>query len=68
MPFGGEESEDTAYIKMYFKSTIKVKRTVLDYTWLSMLAEIGGYTGLLLGVSVVNVTALVNRFLLNLRS
>ena len=45
-----------AYMKLYVKSTVKMKKTVLDYTWVSMLAEIGGYTGLLLGISVVNVT------------
>jgi len=31
-----------------------------------MLAEIGGYTGLLLGVSVVNVTSYVERVLVAL--
>ena len=34
---------------------ISVKRSVLDYTWLSMVAEIGGYVGLLLGVSLVDL-------------
>lgn len=61
LPFGGEEDPDTSYIKMYIKSTVKVKKTVLDYTWLSMLAEIGGYTGLLLGISVVNITNVVDK-------
>ncbi len=46
------------------KSTVKMKKTVLDYTWVSMLAEIGGYTGLLLGVSVVNVTSYVDKLIL----
>ena len=52
-----------AFIKMYIKSTIKVKKTVLDYTWISMVAEIGGYTGLLLGVSVVNITYYLDKIL-----
>lgn len=63
MPFPGPGTDGEAYIKMYIKSTVKYKKTMLDYTWLSMLAEIGGYTGLLLGVSVVNVTGVVNRML-----
>ncbi len=50
--------------QLYVKSTVKMKKTVLDYTWVSMLAEIGGYTGLLLGVSVVNVTRYVDKILL----
>ncbi|TRY78400.1 hypothetical protein TCAL_10416 [Tigriopus californicus] len=61
LPFDGVEDPDIAYIKMYIKSTVKVKKTVLDYTWLSMLAEIGGYTGLLLGISVVNITNVVDK-------
>ena len=57
-----EVKEDgMAFIKMYTKSTVRVKKTVLDYTWLSMLAEIGGYTGLLLGISVVNLTGVIDR-------
>ena len=64
LPFDGEEDADTAYIKLYVKSTVKMKKTVLDYTWVSMLAEIGGYTGLLLGISVVNITSYVDKFLI----
>lgn len=56
-----------AHVKMYLKTTARSKKTVLDYTWLSMVAEIGGYTGLLLGVSVVNFTYLVDKFLLKKR-
>lgn len=64
LPFGGITDPDEAYIKLYIKSTIKVKKTVLDYTWISMLAEIGGYTGLLLGISVVNVASYLDRLFL----
>ena len=63
LPFDGKQDNGESYVKMYVKSTVKVKKTVLDYTWLSMLAEIGGYTGLLLGVSVVNVTGPIDKFL-----
>ena len=34
---------------------IVVRRSALDYTWLSMVAEIGGYVGLLLGISLVDI-------------
>ncbi len=60
LPFPG--IDDRAYIKMYVKSTVKTKKTVYDYTFLSLIAEIGGYTGLLLGVSCVNLTSLIDRF------
>ena len=31
---------------MYFGVRVVVKRSVLDYTWLSAVAELGGYVGL----------------------
>jgi hypothetical protein len=61
LPFGGTYSAaagapELSQIKIYLKTTVKSKRTILDYTWRSMVAEIGGYSGLLLGVSVCPVT------------
>jgi len=43
------------------KSRTKKKSTILDYTFGSMIAEIGGYTGLLLGVSIVHITNILDR-------
>ena len=60
LPFDGNGPDNEAYIKLYTKSTAKVKKMVYDYTVLSLIAEIGGYTGLLLGVSVLNLTSVVN--------
>ena len=37
-----------------------VKTTVEDYTWVSMVAEIGGYVGLLLGVAVLDCIHLMD--------
>ena len=62
MGFLSEHDEKVAKIKIYLKTTTKVKKSVLDYTWLTMVAEIGGYTGLLLGVSFVNITSLLDQF------
>ncbi len=47
-------------MKIYLKSTTKSKETILDYTFRSMVADIGGYTGLLLGVSFVHFTGLID--------
>ncbi len=44
---------------MYCRSTVKVSRTVLSYTLASALAELGQYTGLLLGVSLVRLSSSV---------
>ena len=46
---------------MYLGKAIVVRRSVLDYTWLSMVAEIGGYVGLLLGVAVVDIAFALDR-------
>ena len=67
LPFDGHGPDNEAYIKLYTKSTAKVKKMVYDYTILSLLAEIGGYTGLLLGVSVLNLNNMVNKIIIKLQ-
>ena len=61
MIFIGPGPKDRSKIKVYLKSSTKVKNTVLNYPFLSMVAELGGYTGLLLGVSLVNITSLLDK-------
>ena len=39
---------------MYFPARVVVKTSMEDYTWITMVAEIGGYVGLFLGVAVVD--------------
>ena len=51
-----DRSDGKAFIKIYLKSSVKFQQTIYDYTLLSLLAEIGGYTGLLLGVSLADIT------------
>lgn len=63
---GKNSHPDKASIKIYLKSTVVTKHSVLDYNNTSMLADIGGYLGLLLGVSVVNISVLINKFVLGL--
>ena len=64
--FEGHGNENEAYIKIYLKSSVKSREFVHDYTFLSMLAEIGSYTGLLLGVSLVHITSLIDRIFVRL--
>ena len=64
--FEGQGTENEAYIKIYLKSSVKSREFVPDYTFLSMLAEIGSYTGLLLGVSLVHITSLIDRIFVRL--
>ena len=55
-----------AYMKLYFKSKIKVKTMVLYYDATTFAAEIGGYIGMLLGVSLIDITILCNTALLKI--
>ena len=36
-------------------------KSVLNYTWVSMIAEIGGYVGLFLGIAVVDIVFAMDR-------
>ena len=64
MPFISHDGpKDEAYTKLYFKSKVRVKTTALAYDWLTLIAELGGYTGLLLGLSGVGLTFLLNSVL-----
>ncbi len=49
---------------MYFRTRVKFNTVVKNYTWLSMVAEIGGNVGLFLGIAVVDLNALLGRRLL----
>ena len=55
-----------AYIRVYIKSKIKVKSIVIYYDSTTFAAEIGGYVGMFLGVSLVDIAILVNSGFLKL--
>ena len=53
-----------ASMKLYFKSMVTVRKSVLTYNFTSMLAEIGGHIGLLLGFSLLDLTRIIDHFLI----
>ena len=65
--FAGHDSidhngvENEAYVKFYFKDQIQVKKSHLSYSKVSLLAEVGGYVGLLLGVSMMDIALFFNK-------
>ena len=65
-PYQGFGFNNTAFIKLYFKTAIKVKHTVLDYDFITLVAELGGYTGLLIGLSVGQGVIMINSFVLKI--
>ena len=52
--------ETEVYVKIYVKSNVKVKSVILYYDMTSLVADVGGYIGMLLGVSLVDLTIICN--------
>ena len=44
------------HLKLYFKNNISVMKSNVAYPIESFLAEVGGYLGLLLGVSLMDIS------------
>ena len=54
-----------SYLRLYLKTTTKVKYTVVDYDFLTLLAELGGYSGLVIGrISLAQIIIMINSFLI----
>ncbi len=47
-------------LKMYFSSQVKIQKSRYTYDIINFLGEIGGYVGLLLGVSVLNLDRVID--------
>ena len=50
------------YLELRFQRFIKVSRSRVAYGWLELLAEVGGYVGLFLGVSINQISSLSKSF------
>ena len=50
-----QRNPDDGYLRITFSSKVVVRKSVLDYTWLSAVAEMGGYVGLLLGIALIDI-------------
>ncbi|XP_023349378.1 uncharacterized protein LOC111718108 [Eurytemora carolleeae] len=51
------------YLAITFKQSVKVTRSSIPYGFLEMLAEVGGYVGLFLGVSIQQLVAMPETFI-----
>ena len=58
-----EDKSGTSYMKFSLKNTIKVTNSHFLYNELTLMAEIGGYVGLFLGISVVHVNDMLRNVL-----
>ena len=59
--------KDGGIVRLYFRTTIMRYTITEDYTALSMIGEIGGYVGLLLGVAAVDIIHVIDRIWPKLR-
>ena len=53
-------SNNEAYAKLYLLSIVKVQTSYLSYPIISLLAEVGGYMGLLLGMSLMDINKVLH--------
>ena len=62
-PYFGYGLRNKAFVLLYFRTNVKVKRIHYDYDFLALVGELGGYVGLLVGISlselIVHTTSLV---------
>ena len=59
-----DNNKNEAYIRMYPKAQIKMKTTVLYYDFTTLVADIGGYAGMFLGLSVIDIVRIMNKCIL----
>ena len=49
------QQDSEAFVRLYLKSYVKVKTMIFHYDLSSLAADLGGYIGTLLGISMVNL-------------
>ena len=58
-----DQNMNEAFVRFYFKSHVKVKSIIAYYDFASLVADLGGYIGMLLGVSLIDLTIKLNNLL-----
>ena len=57
---GGGQRNISA-MEVVYRENIKVTRAIYLYSGLSLIAEIGGYVGLFLGVSIIQINNIISK-------
>jgi len=60
--------QNKTYVHFKIFPTAQIQKSIYSYDFVSMIAEIGGYTGLLLGISVLDISKILNNYLSNNQS
>ena len=61
-----DNDKTEAYVQFYLKAKIKVKSMFIYYDFTSCAAEIGGFIGMFLGVSLIDLASMLNSVILKL--
>ena len=54
-------NENETYVKFYIKEQTTVRERFLSYSAVTLLAELGGYVGLIIGVSLMDIVSLIDK-------
>ena len=57
--------QNKTYVHFKIFPTAQIQKSIYSYDFVSMIAEIGGYTGLLLGISVLDISKIFKNYLNN---
>lgn len=60
------QDSNQSRVKIYFKSRISERRNIVTYDGVTLLAEIGGYMGLFLGISLLHIVEYLLTFIIDL--
>jgi hypothetical protein len=61
------EDKNHSEVILYFINEVKITTEYILYEDLSMVAEIGGYLGLFLGVSLVHISGILSKLITSLK-
>ena len=64
--YDNDRADNESSIRIYMKSDIKVKSVIIYYDFTTLVADVGGYIGMFLGVSLVDITIMCNTALLKI--
>ena len=51
-----------SFVQFYLKSVVKYQRAVRDYPVVTMLAEFAGYSGIIFGISLIDLSNFMTNF------
>ena len=54
-------NENETYVKFYIKEQIPVRKSHLSYSVVTLLAALGGYVGLIIGVSLMDIVSVIDQ-------